>query len=109
MSGFANLKDLLEAAQRIQVEMTRVKAELGARTVTGEAGGGLVSCVANGRGELVSLAVDASLIGPDGKKMLEDLVVAAVNQALERARELAQKEVVEAAGGLGLPPGALGG
>ncbi len=118
MSDF-DLKGIFEAAQRIQGEMARVKGELGDRTVAGETGGGLVSCVANGRGELVALTIDPSLLGPvgdtheggkiNGKKMLEDLVIGAVNVALDKARQLAQEEIAKATGGLPLPPGMFGG
>jgi nucleoid-associated protein EbfC len=103
------LKGLFEAAQRIQVEMARVKAELVNRTVSAETGGGLVECTANGKGDLVTLKVDPSLLAPENQQMLQDLVVGAVNLALERARQLAQEEVVKATGGLPLPPGMFGG
>jgi nucleoid-associated protein EbfC len=103
------LKGLFEAAQRIQVEMVRVKAELASKTVTAESGGGLVQCTANGKGDVVALAVDPSLLTPENQQMLQDLVLGAVNLALERARQMAQEEVVRATGGLQLPPGMFGG
>jgi DNA-binding YbaB/EbfC family protein len=109
MSDFQNLQGIFEAAQRIQVEMVRVKSELAAKTVSAETGGGLVNCTANGKGELVSLTVDPTLLASDSKKMLEDLVVGAVNLALDRARQLAQDEIARATGGLPLPPGLFGG
>jgi nucleoid-associated protein EbfC len=103
------LKGLFEAAQRIQVEMARVKGELASRTVSAETGGGLVQCTANGKGDVVALAVDPSLLSSENQQMLQDLVIGAVNLALERARQMAQEEVVRATGGLQLPPGLLGG
>jgi DNA-binding YbaB/EbfC family protein len=103
------LKGLFEAAQRIQGEMARVKDELASRTVSAETGGGLVQCTANGKGDVVALAVDPSLLSTENQQMLQDLVIGAVNLALERARQLAQEEVVRATGGLQLPPGLLGG
>jgi DNA-binding YbaB/EbfC family protein len=102
-----DLKGLLETAQRIQSEVARVREQLGEKTVTAETGGGLVRCVANGKGELLSLTLDPAIAGD--KKMIEDLVVGAVNLALERARELAQAELSRATGGLPLPPGLVGG
>jgi DNA-binding YbaB/EbfC family protein len=102
-----DLKGLLEAAQRIQTEVARVRDELGRKTVTGETGGGLVRCVANGRGEVVSITIDPSILGGDAS-MIQDLTVGAVNVALERARELAQAELGQATGGLPLPPGLFG-
>jgi DNA-binding YbaB/EbfC family protein len=103
-----DLRSLLETAQRIQAQVGRVKDELGARTVEAETGGGMVRCAANGRGELLSVTIDPAIMGGD-KKMVEDLVVGAVNLALERARQLAQDELARATGGLPLPPGLFGG
>jgi DNA-binding YbaB/EbfC family protein len=109
-----NLKDLIQAAQRIQSEVARVKDELDRKTVEGESGGGLVRCVVSGAGELVSLTIDPAIgqmgTGPGGSnaKMLEDLVVGAVNVALGRAREMAQQEMARVTGGLSMPPGMFG-
>jgi DNA-binding YbaB/EbfC family protein len=101
-----DLKGLLETAQRIQNEVARVREELGRSTVEAETGGGLCRCTANGRGEVLSLTIDAAILGD--KKMVEDLVVGAVNLALGRAREAAEAAMAQVTGGLPLPPG-LGG
>jgi nucleoid-associated protein EbfC len=98
---------LLETARRIQSEVARVREALASKTVTGETGGGLVRCVANGKGEVVSLSIDPTIVGD--RRMVEDLTVGAVNLALERARDLAQAELGRATGGLPLPPGLFGG
>ena len=104
-----DLKGLIETAQRIQAEVARVRDDLAGKTVEGETGGGMVRCVANGKGEVVSIRIDPALGGgPDSVKMIEDLVVGAVNNALERARELVQAELSRATGGLPLPPGMFG-
>lgn len=103
-----DLKSLFETAQKVQSEVNRVKEELVRKTVEGEAGGGLVRCVANGKGELVSVDIDPSVIDASEKKLLEELVAGAVNVALDRAREMAQSELARAAGGLPLPPGFMG-
>ena len=110
-----DLKGLIETAQRIQAEVARVRDDLGGKTVEGETGGGMVRCVANGKGEIVSIRIDpavATVGGPEASaanlKMIEDLVVGAVNNALERARELVQAELSRATGGLPLPPGMFG-
>jgi DNA-binding YbaB/EbfC family protein len=92
----------------LQAEMARVKEDLGSKTVTAESGGGLVKCVANGKGDVVSLEIDPGIVAVAQKKMLEDLVVAAVNLSIERARQLAQDEIVRATGGLPMPPGFFG-
>jgi nucleoid-associated protein EbfC len=104
-----DLRSLLETAQRIQTQVGRVKDELGGKSVEAETGGGLVRCAANGRGEILSITIDPALMGGDNKKMVEDLVVGAVNLALERSRQLAQEELARATGGLPLPPGLFGG
>lgn len=106
-----DLKGLIETAQRIQAEVARVRDDLASKTVEGETGGGLVRCVANGKGDIVSIAIEPSVAGgadAASLKMIEDLVVGAVNVALERARELAQRELAKATGGLPLPPGMFG-
>lgn len=105
--GVPNIRSLLETAQRIQSEVSRLKDELAGKSVEAETGGGLVRCVANGRGELLSIAIDPVVLAD--KKMVEDLVVGAVNLALDRARQLAQDELARATGGLPLPPGLFGG
>jgi DNA-binding YbaB/EbfC family protein len=102
-----DLKDLFETAQRIQSEVARVREELGRKTVTGETGGGLCRCTVSGRGEVLSLILDDAIVGD--KKMIEDLVVGAVNIALERARETAEADLAQVTGGLPLPPGLFGG
>ena len=109
MNDFSNLKGLFETAQRLQTEMARVKDELGNKTVEGETGGGLVRCTANGKGDLLSLVVDPSLLAQENQKMLDDLVVGAVNVVLDRAQQLAQDEIARVGGGLGMPPGLFGG
>jgi hypothetical protein len=104
--SFPDIKGLLDTARRIQDEVAKVRETLAGKTVTGETGGGLVRCVANGKGEVVSINIDASIVGD--QRMVEDLTVGAVNLALERARELAQAELGAATGGLPLPPGLFG-
>jgi nucleoid-associated protein EbfC len=101
-----DLKGLLETAQRIQSEVARVREELGQSTVVGETGGGLCRCTANGKGEVLSLAIDDAIVGD--KKMIEDLAVGAVNIALARARETAEAAMARVTGGLPLPPGLAG-
>ena len=114
------LRDLIQTAQRIQAEVARIKDELSSRTADGESGGGLVRCVVSGTGEVLELSIDPSLselapLSGSGvaehaahKKMLEDLVVGAVNVALTRAKELAKQEMAQVTGGLPMPPGMFG-
>jgi DNA-binding YbaB/EbfC family protein len=102
------MADLLKQAQKMQEKMQQVQEQLGDLTAEGTAGGGMVTAVANGRQELVEIRIDKQVVDPDDVEMLEDLVVAAVNQALEKAQEMASQEMGKAAGGmLGNLPGGL--
>jgi len=98
-----NLGDIMKQAQRMKAEMDRIQAEVAARTVEGSAGGGMVTAVANGKGELLSLRIDPEAAKGEDVEMLQDLVTAAVNDALRKARELLTQEVSRLAGGLNLP------
>lgn len=109
-----NLHDLIQTAQRIQSEVARIRAGLSSKVATGESGGGLVRCTVSGAGDVLELAIDptfpafATLQQPENRRMLEELVVGAVNVALERARELAKQEMAQVTGGLPMPPGMFG-
>lgn len=98
-----NIQNLLKQAQKIQSQVSRMQSELADRTVEASAGGGMVTAVANGRQELVSISIDPQVVDPDDVEMLEDLVVAAVGEALERAGEMASEEMKKLTGGMPLP------
>ncbi len=97
---------MLRQIQQMQAKMARVQEELGGLTVTGTAGGGAVTVVANGHQQLQSVSIDPEAL-EEGPELLADLVLAAVNSALEQSRELAAKQMGQLAAGLGLPPGLL--
>ncbi len=97
------LGDLMKQAQRMKAEMERVQAEVAAKTVEGSAGGGMVTVVANGKCEILSVRIDPEVARGEDLEMLQDLVMAAANDALRKARELLAQEVSRVAGGLGLP------
>ncbi len=101
------LGDIMKQAQKMKAEMERIQAEAAAKTVEGSAGGGMVTAVANGKGELLSTKIDPEVLRSEDLEMLQDLVTAAVNDALRKARELLGQEMAKIAGGLGLPPGLL--
>ncbi len=100
-----NLGNLMKQAQRMQAEAERIQAEAATKRVEGTAGGGMVTVVCNGRGEVVEVKIDPEVAGLDELEMLQDLVVAAANEALRKARELLNQEMGRLTGGLGLPPG----
>jgi DNA-binding YbaB/EbfC family protein len=97
------LGEIMKQAQRMKAEVDRIQAEVGAKTVEGSAGGGMVTAVANGRGELLSVKIDPEVLRSEDREMLQDLVTAAANDALRKARELLAHEVSRVAGGMGLP------
>jgi len=96
---------MLKQVQQMQGRMAKVQEELAALRVEAAAGGGAVKAVVSGSQQLVSIRIDPEAAGD--AEMLEDLVLAAVNQALEESRRLAAGKMQEVAGGLGLPPGLL--
>jgi DNA-binding YbaB/EbfC family protein len=97
------LGDLMKQAQRLKAEMDRLQAEAATKTVEGSAGGGMVTVVVNGKGDLLSVKIDPEVARGEDLEMLQDLVVAAANDALRRARELLAQEVSRLTGGLNLP------
>ena len=98
--GMGNLQRM---AQQMQQEMMRIQAELETTMVDGSAGGGVVSATVTGKQELVRVTIDPSVVDADDVDMLQDLVVAAVNDALRTARELAEQKMSAVTGGLRLP------
>ena len=97
------MADLQRMAQQMQQNMARVQSELEAAKVDGSAGGGVVSATVTGKGELVSITIDPSAVDPADVEMLQDLVVAAVNDALRASRELAEEKLSAVTGGLKIP------
>src|SRR5690606_5718952 len=98
-----NMAKMMKQVQKMQQEMARIQEELGSKTVEASAGGGMVSAVANGHQEIVSVRIDPQAVDPNDVEMLQDMVVAAVNEALRKARELAAQEMAKVTGGLNIP------
>lgn len=98
------LGNLMQQAQRMQENLKRVQDEVAALEVTGQAGGNMVSVTVNGRHEVKRVKIDPTLAGGD-LEMLEDLLVAACNDANNRIAELSQARMSEVTGGMNLPPG----
>jgi len=97
------LGDLMREAQKLQAEMQRLQEEAKKKTVEASSGGGMVTVVASGAGEIVSIKIEKEAVNPDDIEMLEDLVLAAVNEALRRSQEMVQAEMSKLTGGLQLP------
>jgi nucleoid-associated protein EbfC len=107
LGNIGNMGKMLKQVQKLQAEMARVQEELGAERVEASAGGGVVRAVANGHGELIELVIDPAAVDPSDVAMLQDLVLAAVNEVQRNARSLAESKMKVVTGGLPLP-GLLG-
>jgi len=95
--------DIMKQVQKMQAKMETVQAELEQDRVEGTAGGGMVKVVANGKQEIVEVKIEPEVVDPDDVEMLEDLIVAAVNQAQQNAQELASEKMASVTGGLNIP------
>jgi len=98
-----NMKEMMRQAQLIQNKINKLQEELGQRKVEAAVGGGMVKAVANGKSELVSITIERDVVYPDDVEMLQDLVLAAVNEALHRAKEMVEAEMAKATGGMRIP------
>ena len=94
---------MMREAQKLQAEMLKMQEEAKKKTVEATAGGGMVTVVASGGGEIVSIKIEQDVVTPDDVDMLQDLVMAAVNEALRRAQEMVNQEMSKLTGGLQLP------
>ena len=97
------MSNLMKQAQKFQNQMAKLQEELGDKTVESSAGGGMVTVVANGRQELLSIKIDPEVIDPDDVEMLQDLILAAVNDGLTRAKDMVNEEMGKLTKGLNLP------
>ena len=103
MMGGGNMQQLARQAQKLQQQMAEMQAALDARVFEASAGGGMVSVKVNGKKELLALSIKPEAVDPDDVEMLQDLVLAAVNEAMTQAEELAEKELAKVTGGMGMP------
>ena len=98
-----DFKDVLKQAQEMQARLARLQEELGERTVEASSGGGMVTVTANGRQEILSVRIEKEVISSQEADLLQDLVRAAVNEALSRSREMISAEMSKVTGGIKLP------
>ena len=101
--GMGNMSQMLKQAQAMQAKMMLAQEELKQARVEGSAGGGMVSATVNGQGELVSVKLTPEVVNPDDIEMLEDLILAAVSDAANKAREMMESRMGALTGGMKLP------
>jgi nucleoid-associated protein EbfC len=98
-----NLGNIMQQAKKIQERLANVQEEMAEKTIEGSAGGGMVTVVANGRQEVMSIKIEPEVVNADDVEMLQDLVQAAVNDALRKSQEMVQQEMAKITGGLKIP------
>ena len=97
------MNDMIRQAQMMQKKMAQLQEEMATKTVEASSGGGMVTVVANGSQEVLSIVIDKAVVDPTDVEMLQDLVLAAVNDALKKAKEMQQAEMSAITGGLKIP------
>ena len=103
MKGIPNMGNLLKKAQQLQEKMAKLQEELSEKTIGTSSGGGMVTVVANGKQEIISIKIDPEVVDANDIEMLEDLVLAAVNDALYQAKQMISEEMSQLTGGVKIP------
>lgn len=98
-----NMNKMMKQVQKMQQNMIKLQEELKSRTVQSTAGGGMVKVVANGNNEILSIEINPGAVDPEDVEMLQDMVLAAVNEALKQAQEMVSQEMNKLTGGLNIP------
>jgi nucleoid-associated protein EbfC len=101
--GIGGMGNLLKQAQEMQSRMAKIQEELAHKTVDGSAGGGMVRVTVNGQLALTAIKIDSTVINSEEKEMLEDLIMAAVNDGMRKARDMVSTEMSKLTGGLKIP------
>jgi nucleoid-associated protein EbfC len=103
IGGFGNMTGLFKQAQEMQAKLARVQEELAQKTVEASSGGGMVQVTVTGQMVVSAVKIDAAVINAQEKDMLEDLILAAVNEGLRRAREMVAEQMSKVTGGIKIP------
>ena len=98
-----NIGNMMKQARKIQEKIAQMQAELESKTVEASAGGGMVTVVINGKYEVLSLRIDKEVVNPEDVEMLQDLIVAAVNEGIRRVQEMTAAEMSKVTGGFNIP------
>ena len=107
MGNMGNMAGMMKKMQKLQGEMAKMQEELKKRTMDVSAGGGAIKVVINGDKQIISLKIDPAAVDPEDIEMLEDLVVAAINEAIKKVDDMTAQEMGKLTGGLNLPTGML--
>jgi nucleoid-associated protein EbfC len=98
-----NMNKLMKQAQQLQTKMTQLQEEMAEKTTEATAGGGMVKVVANGKQQVISIQIEKEVVDPEDVEMLQDLIVAAVNEALARSQTMVNEEMSKLTGGMNIP------
>jgi hypothetical protein len=98
-----NMNSMMKQAQKLQQKMMKTQAELATKTIEASAGGGMVKVIANGAQKIESIALEKEVVDPEDIEMLQDLILAAVNDALNKSQEMVSSEMSKLTGGLNIP------
>lgn len=101
--GFGNMNKMMKQVQKMQADMAKLQAELGERVVDATSGGGVIQVKANGKQEIVEIKIKPEAVDPDDVEMLEDLITAAVNEALRKSQDMVAAEMNKITGGMKIP------
>lgn len=98
-----DISNIMQQAKDMQEKMAKIQEDLAKKTITGSAGGGMVLVTVTGQGDIISIALEKAVIDPQESEMLQDLIVAATNDAMRKAKELSKQELGQLTGGLNIP------
>jgi len=98
-----NMKNMMKQAQQLQAKMARMQEEMAEKTIEASAGGGMVKVVANGKQEVMSIHIEKEVVDPEDVDMLQDLILAAVNEALVQSQKMVSDEMSKLTGGMNIP------
>jgi len=98
-----NMKNMMKQAQQLQAKMARMQEEMAEKTIEASAGGGMIKVVANGKQEVMSIHIEKEVVDPEDVDMLQDLILAAVNEALVQSQKMVSDEMSKLTGGMSIP------
>ncbi len=102
-----NIQNMLKQAEKIKEQIEKLQAEAGEKIVEASSGGGMVTVSAKAKGEIISIRIEPEIIKDGDLEMIQDLITAAINEALTRGRDMLKEEISKVASGFGLPPGLI--